>query len=132
MVVNAQEFGLPEDRRMPTTTLEGWRRFVDEDPIVFDLLPEDEWKDLDPRVRDEYDEGRVNYHSELITCPLDRGGALLPHPAQPPVADTQRTPDPRPPGDAGRSHAKAQCSPWSRRRRPQALRGLRQLVGGRR
>ncbi|MFE2185906.1 ATP-binding protein [Streptomyces sp. NPDC059455] len=66
MVVNAPEFGLPEDRRMPTTTLEGWRRFVDEDPIVFDLVPEDEWKDLDPRARDEYDEGRVNYHSELI------------------------------------------------------------------
>ena len=27
MVVNTREFGQPEDRRMPTTTLEGWRRF---------------------------------------------------------------------------------------------------------
>ncbi|MFJ5116169.1 TniB family NTP-binding protein [Streptomyces sp. NPDC088551] len=66
MVVNAPEFGLPEDRRMPTTTLEGWRRFVDEDPIAFDLLAVDDWKALGPRARDEYDEGRVNYHSELI------------------------------------------------------------------
>ncbi|WP_310728261.1 ATP-binding protein [Streptomyces sp. N2A] len=66
MVVNPYDFRLPEDRRMPTTTLEGWRRFVDEDPIAFLLLPEDEWKDLPPRAWDKYDEGRVNYHSELI------------------------------------------------------------------
>lgn len=66
MVVNIPGFGLPDDRRVPTTTLEGWRRFVDEDPIVFELLPSEEWLDLDPRARGEYDEGRVNYHSELV------------------------------------------------------------------
>ncbi|GGV54724.1 hypothetical protein [Streptomyces spectabilis] len=38
MVVNAPEFQLPEDVR----------------------------KDLDLRAQGEYDEGRVNYHSELI------------------------------------------------------------------
>ncbi len=29
-----------EDRRQPTTTLEGWRRFVDADPPEFILLPD--------------------------------------------------------------------------------------------
>lgn len=66
MVVDTGEFGLPEDRRMPTTTLEGWRRFVFGDPIVFTLLAEDDWNRLDERDRDAYDEARVDYHSELI------------------------------------------------------------------
>jgi hypothetical protein len=29
-----------EDRRLPTTTLEGWQRFVDADQATFDLLPD--------------------------------------------------------------------------------------------
>ncbi|MCS0600524.1 hypothetical protein NX794_04650 [Streptomyces sp. LP11] len=29
-----------EDRADPSTRLEGWRRFVEEDPAVFELLPE--------------------------------------------------------------------------------------------
>ena len=28
-----------EDRHVPTTTLEGWRRFVEADPAMFELLP---------------------------------------------------------------------------------------------
>jgi hypothetical protein len=66
VVVSTPAAGLPESRRKPTTTLENWRRFVEEDPIPFDLLPLDEWRDLGLQARDEYDEGRVNYHSELI------------------------------------------------------------------
>ena len=31
--------GQLEDRRQPTTTLEGWRRFVDGNEATFDLLP---------------------------------------------------------------------------------------------
>ncbi|MBN7458457.1 ATP/GTP-binding protein, partial [Mycobacteroides abscessus subsp. abscessus] len=27
-----------EDRRQPTTTLEGWRRFIEADPPEFELL----------------------------------------------------------------------------------------------
>lgn len=66
MVVSTPAAELPDSRRKPTTTLENWRRFVDEDPIPFELLPPDAWQDLDSQARDEYDEGRVNYHSELI------------------------------------------------------------------
>jgi hypothetical protein len=32
-----------EDRHVPTTTLEGWRRFVESDPAMFELLSRDEW-----------------------------------------------------------------------------------------
>jgi hypothetical protein len=66
MVVNSSEFGLLEDRRMPATTLERWRRFVDEDPIAFELLAESKWQKLDPRTSEEYDERRANDRSELI------------------------------------------------------------------
>ncbi|MER6372603.1 TniB family NTP-binding protein [Streptomyces mirabilis] len=66
MVVNFPEFGMADERRLPTTTLEGWRRFVNADPLTFDLLPADEWQSLEPSARHEYDEARVNYHSELI------------------------------------------------------------------
>ncbi|MGW7754485.1 hypothetical protein ACWGK6_23635 [Streptomyces violaceusniger] len=66
MVVNFPEFGMADDRRLPTTTLEGWRRFVNSDPLTFDLLPEDDWQTLEDLARHEYDEARVNYHSELI------------------------------------------------------------------
>lgn len=31
-----------EDRHVPTTTLEGWRRFVEADPAMFELLPRDD------------------------------------------------------------------------------------------
>jgi hypothetical protein len=61
-----QEFGLPDDRRMPTTTLEGWRRFVFDDPLTLTLLTDGDWRALDERARDAYDEARVDYHSELI------------------------------------------------------------------
>jgi Bacterial TniB protein len=55
-----------DDRRRPTTTLEGWRRFVGEDPFTIELLPENTWLDLSEDENDRYKEVRVNYHSELI------------------------------------------------------------------
>jgi len=75
-VVSLPEFGPPDDRRVPTTTPEGQRRFVGDDPIAFDLLAEDAWTGLDVRTQDEYDEARVNYHSELIIVetPTGRSG----------------------------------------------------------
>ncbi|MFI9780433.1 hypothetical protein ACIHCV_38110 [Streptomyces sp. NPDC051956] len=66
MVVNFPEFGMADERRLPTTTLEGWRRLVNADPLTFDLLSEDGWQVLESSARHEYDEARVNYHSELI------------------------------------------------------------------
>lgn len=71
MVVNPpapEDEGLPEfgeDRTDPSTRLEGWRRFVEDDAAVFDLLPEPRWQALSPQSRDVYDEVRIAYHSEL-------------------------------------------------------------------
>ncbi|MEN8649421.1 ATP-binding protein [Streptomyces sp. 21So2-11] len=56
---------LGEDRPDPTTRLEGWRRFVEEDLAAFDLLPEPQWHSLSPMGREIYDEARIRYHSEL-------------------------------------------------------------------
>ncbi len=67
-MVNIPGSGLPEDRRVPATTLEGWRRPAGQDPVVFGLLPLQERPGPGPRARDEHDEGRVSYHSELITA----------------------------------------------------------------
>lgn len=55
-----------EDRRQPTTTLEGWRRFIDADRPEFTLLPEQEWAGLDDVSRMAYNEARVAHHSELV------------------------------------------------------------------
>lgn len=65
MVVNvpASEAG---ERRDPTTTLAGWRRFVDADPAAFDLLDEPTWAALPAADRVLYDEARCRYHSELV------------------------------------------------------------------
>ena len=54
-----------EPRTDPSTTLAGWRYFVDADPATFDLLPDDRWQTLDGAQRDAYDEARIAYHSEL-------------------------------------------------------------------
>ncbi|MEV7868872.1 ATP-binding protein [Streptomyces sp. NPDC088124] len=54
-----------EPRTDPSTTLAGWRHFVDADPATFDLLPDDRWQALDGAQRDAYDEARIAYHSEL-------------------------------------------------------------------
>ncbi|MER7279451.1 TniB family NTP-binding protein [Dactylosporangium sp. NPDC000244] len=55
-----------EDRRQPTTTLEGWRRFVESDQPEFTLLPEDEWAALSEDDRVIYDEARIAHHAELM------------------------------------------------------------------
>ncbi|MEV4125024.1 ATP-binding protein [Nocardia sp. NPDC049707] len=55
-----------EDRRLPTTTLEGWRRFVESEPSAQQLLDEREWTKLTDGDRIEYDEARIAHHSELV------------------------------------------------------------------
>ena len=66
MVVSPSDLGLIDDRRLPTTTLDGWRQFVNEDPLTIDLLPEADLAGLDEDERADYDETRMKYHSELI------------------------------------------------------------------
>jgi len=55
-----------DDRRQPTTTLEGWRRFVEADPSALALLPDGEWRALDDPGRAAYDEVRIAHHAELV------------------------------------------------------------------
>lgn len=55
-----------EDRRQPTTTLEGWRRFVDADPPDCELLPQADWAGLSEDERVLYDEARIAHHAELL------------------------------------------------------------------
>ena len=54
------------DRREPTMTLTGWRRFVDSAPAGFDLLAGEQWQALSGELRGRYDGARINYHSELV------------------------------------------------------------------
>jgi AAA domain len=52
--------------REPTTTLSGWRQFVDAAPAAFDLLPDAARAGLAAGSRVAYDEARISYHSELV------------------------------------------------------------------
>jgi hypothetical protein len=57
---------LDADRREPTVTLSGWRRFVDSPPASFTPLPQQQWQQLTDEARGRYDEARINYHSEMV------------------------------------------------------------------
>jgi hypothetical protein len=54
------------ERREPTTTLSGWRRFVETAPATFDLLVDNAWTALASGNREAYDDARISYHSELV------------------------------------------------------------------
>jgi len=54
------------ERREPTTTLSGWRRFAQTAPATFDLLNDKAWAGLPPTDREAYDDARISYHSELV------------------------------------------------------------------
>jgi hypothetical protein len=54
-----------EVRTDPSTTLTGWRHFVDTDPAVFDPLDDQQWRSMSQPMREVYDEARIAYHSEL-------------------------------------------------------------------
>jgi TniB protein len=66
MVVAEAAWESREQGREPTTTLSGWRKFVDTAPATFDLLPDAAWTSLSPVGRETYDEARITYHSELV------------------------------------------------------------------
>ena len=57
--------GLLENRRAPTTTLEGWRSFISADPSELTVLPA-QWEALGERDRRDYDEARIAHHAELV------------------------------------------------------------------
>jgi hypothetical protein len=66
VVADGLGFGFPDEEwRPPPTILTGWRAFVDAAPGEFTLLPDEQWKELDPTGRLAYDEARMNYHSGL-------------------------------------------------------------------
>ncbi|MGW2308421.1 TniB family NTP-binding protein [Actinomadura luteofluorescens] len=54
-----------ENRKPPTTTLDGWQRFVNADPPSFTLLAGEVWEKLDDLEREDYNETRIAYHSEM-------------------------------------------------------------------
>lgn len=62
----SEDTGLEADRREPTMTLTGWRRFVDCPPASFELLEHAQWSQLSDADRDRYDDARINYHSEMV------------------------------------------------------------------
>jgi hypothetical protein len=57
---------LDADRRDPTLTLDGWRKFVDSPAATFELLQEGDWQGLCDSDRYAYDEARISYHSEMV------------------------------------------------------------------
>lgn len=68
MVVNPSADGMTptdEERIEPPTTLAGWRHFVDRDAATFQLASARNWEVMDDRVRNSYNERRIDYHSEL-------------------------------------------------------------------
>ena len=65
-MVAVADTGQLENRRAPTTTLEGWRSFVNADPSDLALLPAGQWEALDERDRRDYDDARIAHHAELV------------------------------------------------------------------
>ncbi|HEX3960782.1 MAG TPA: hypothetical protein VHZ03_29875 [Trebonia sp.] len=55
--------GTDEARHRQLTVLAGWRRFVDEEPVPPELLPDRQWRRLSDAGRLAYDEARLNHHS---------------------------------------------------------------------
>ena len=55
-----------EARHRQLTVMAGWRRFVDEEPVPPDLLPDEQWRRLGDAERLAYDEARLNHHSRLL------------------------------------------------------------------
>jgi hypothetical protein len=68
VVVSAEAEMPGAGRREPTTTLTGWRRFVDSAPASFNLLVGAQWQALSSEQRSRYDEARINYHCWILRC----------------------------------------------------------------
>jgi hypothetical protein len=55
-----------DDRHHQLTTLQGWRRFVEDLPHVPNLAEESTWQSMAPAERFTYDEQRLAHHAELL------------------------------------------------------------------
>jgi hypothetical protein len=64
-VIDDEAHLLDESRSL--TTKSAWHRFVNDTPTMPTMLPDDEWKALDPNERDLYDEMRLRHHGRLVT-----------------------------------------------------------------
>jgi len=56
-----------EGQAVSLTTKAGWDRFVADTPPLPALLPDEQWKTLDPAARETYDEMRLRHHGRLVT-----------------------------------------------------------------
>ncbi|EFV13817.1 TniB family NTP-binding protein [Segniliparus rugosus] len=56
-----------DPRRIPTTTLIGWRQYVDAEPAALNLIDHGRYEALAPDEQAAYDDCRMAYHSELVT-----------------------------------------------------------------
>jgi len=63
-VTDAHEAG---GQAVSLTTKAGWDRFVADTPPLPALLPDEQWKTLDPAERETYDEMRLRHHGRLVT-----------------------------------------------------------------
>jgi TniB protein len=71
VVLIDQEFardleGYDDDLRDPLTTLTEWRRYVDEPEAEFELMEEPAWRALPDERREDEQESRLAYHSQLV------------------------------------------------------------------
>ncbi|MGY1994766.1 ATP/GTP-binding protein, partial [Mycolicibacterium fortuitum] len=55
-----------DPRQLPSVTLDGWRRFVDAKPAIFDLPDHDYYSTLTGADKLAFDDRRMAYHSELV------------------------------------------------------------------
>ena len=55
-----------DPRQLPSVTLDGWRRFVDARPAIFDLPDHDYYSTLTGAEKLAFDDRRMAYHSELV------------------------------------------------------------------
>lgn len=55
-----------DPRQLPSVTLDGWRRFVDAKPAIFDLPDHDYYSTLTGAEKLAFDDRRMAYHSELV------------------------------------------------------------------
>lgn len=61
----------------PTITLEGWRSFVDSEPLDMTPLPTSDLETLTPARHELYDEQRISYHSELVIIQTSTARSII-------------------------------------------------------
>ena len=63
MVVTTE---IPSSSRAPTTTLQGWRSFINSVPSVVEIPKAKTLEGMSRADRERYDDQRISYHSELV------------------------------------------------------------------